>query len=322
MQVLVAGAAALFDHIFPVRELPTRGRVAEILSAPSLFGHAYFGGTAFNIAVTLARLGVRCGVLHGVGEDFSGSEYERWLKEQGVSLQGIQVHRSQSSGHAFLFYDAQGETLCFSYPGAASQPLDAQAAAALLRSADMLVLAPVLNATGAKILELAAQQALRVAVCGVAAPELVPFLPGIDILIANRYEIGLLCQAAQVGGASELLKLGPTLIYETHGTQGSRLVTGRGEEHIPATPAETNADPTGAGDAYAGAVLAGLLSGLEPAFAGLVGSITASFVVEKLGCQTNLPDWRQIHTRWRQRFPQTLFRLPVSPGGLAPGAGQ
>jgi len=314
LEVLVAGAAALYDHILPVRTLPSRGRVAEILSAPSAFGHTYFGGTTFNIALTLAGLGVQCDVLHAVGHDFPGSEYEGWLREQGVSLQGIQVHQSQASGHAFLFYDSEGETLCFSYPGAANECLELKAAAALIPSVDMVVIAPVFSSSIAEVLALARQKRRRIAVCGICVPALIPFLPGVEILIANTREIGLLCRAARVARAEELLRLGPALIYETYGTRGSRLLTTSGEEWIPATPPDESVDPTGAGDAYAGAVLAAILNGLELASAGLVGSIMASFVVEKIGCQNNQPDWHQIDRRLKDRFPQKSVRLPVLSG--------
>lgn len=311
MQVLVIGAAAVFDHIFPVLELPSKGRVAQVLATPSLEGHTYYGGTAFNIAVTMARLGVTCGVMHAVGQDFPGSNYERWLKDQGVSLEGLQVHKGHLSGHAFLFHDPEGETLCFSSAGAAEEPLELESSAALVSQVEMLVIAPVFGPPAARLLELAVEHSVQVAACGILSAGFARLLSGVDILITNRYESERLCEAEHTDDPRELLKKGPALIYETHGTRGSRLLSPEGERWIAITPPQASVDPTGAGDAYCGAVLAGILRGLDPAQAGLAGSVAASFVVEQNGCQTNLPDWSMVHARHKDCFRQDSLEWPA-----------
>lgn len=306
MDVLVVGAAALYDHIFPVRELPSKGRVAEILATRPTEGNAYFGGCAFNIAVTMTKLGAGCALMHAVGADFPGSDYEKYLGGQGISLDGIQVHRELQSGHAFLFYDRQGETLCFSYPGAASEPLSLDRLNTFLDQVSMVVIAPVFSPSSARIIQIARNYPLKLAVCGIAAAELMPFLGQIDILIANQYEIQSLCQAC---GADGPFELGPSLVYETCGNRGSRVISPSGEQWIDPAPTREIIDPTGAGDSYAGGVLASLLKGLDPNQAGVVGSVVASFVLEKMGCQTNLPDAQRVMERLRQVFPQVSFDL-------------
>jgi nucleoside kinase len=61
-------------------------------------------------------------------------------------------------------------------------------------------------------------------------------------------------------------------------------------------------DPTGAGDAYRAGFLAALHKGYEPLTACRIGTVTASFVVEQTGCQTNLADWGRMEERYRQSF--------------------
>ena len=62
------------------------------------------------------------------------------------------------------------------------------------------------------------------------------------------------------------------------------LATGRSSAcfHIPAVPLNLR-DPTGAGDAYCGGFLAGLVATDDPLCAALCGTVSASFAVESFG---------------------------------------
>jgi len=62
------------------------------------------------------------------------------------------------------------------------------------------------------------------------------------------------------------------------------------------------ADPTGAGDAYRAGFLTAYDSGYDPLTACRIGTTAASFVVERVGCQTNLPDWSRMKARYETAF--------------------
>jgi ribokinase len=66
------------------------------------------------------------------------------------------------------------------------------------------------------------------------------------------------------------------------------------------------ADPTGAGDAYRAGFLTAFSRGYDPLIACRVGTVTASYVVEKTGCQTNLPSWDRMEERYRLAFGTPL----------------
>ena len=70
---------------------------------------------------------------------------------------------------------------------------------------------------------------------------------------------------------------------------------------MPSIPV-TLADPTGAGDAFRAGFLTAEKQGYDPVTAVQVGTTTASFVVEKAGCQTNLADWDRMAERYRAHF--------------------
>jgi ribokinase len=82
---------------------------------------------------------------------------------------------------------------------------------------------------------------------------------------------------------------------------GSTLYTGGIEYFIPVVPV-TLADPTGAGDSYRAGFLSAYVRGYSPLTCCRIGTVTASFVVEHVGCQTHLPDWNMMHSRYRQNF--------------------
>jgi ribokinase len=94
------------------------------------------------------------------------------------------------------------------------------------------------------------------------------FGPDVDLPWAAR-------RLAEPGPANVAIKLGRrgSLLYESHADRFT---------HIPIFPT-TTVDPTGAGDAYAGGFLAGLLLTGDPGEAALRGTISASFVVEGFG---------------------------------------
>ena len=73
------------------------------------------------------------------------------------------------------------------------------------------------------------------------------------------------------------------MVVTTLGRDGSRITTLDGSVDVPAAPAEREADPTGAGDAYRAGLVAGLLRGLELAEAGRIGSLAATYAIEQVG---------------------------------------
>jgi len=101
----------------------------------------------------------------------------------------------------------------------------------------------------------------------------------------------------------------------TAGAGGSDLYMGGEHVHIPAVGVEM-ADPTGAGDAYRSGFLAAYHKGYSVPDCCRIGSVTASFAVEVLGCQTNLPTWDTMKSRYCSifgKFPEPSARNNLPP---------
>jgi ribokinase len=91
-----------------------------------------------------------------------------------------------------------------------------------------------------------------------------------------------------------------TAVFTMSG-DGSTLYSDGTEHFIPVIPV-TLADPTGAGDSYRAGFLSAFVKGYPPLTCCKVGTVTASFVVEHIGCQTHLPDWNAMQMRYENNF--------------------
>jgi len=278
------------DHISKVSRLPEKNCSTHITDR-----QIYFGGGAANIAAGIATLGEAVTLHSCVGSDFAGSEYDRWMTDLKIQKQFFVVPETHTPT-AFMFTDEAGDQMTFFEWGASRAFKDAEAPG--LPLVHMATADPAFN-------------------CRVAEKsEFVSFDPGQDvflynkelldsiiantnILFANQHEVKQMC--ATLGITREALIARVEMAIFTMSGDGSTLYT-KGREHfIPAVPV-TLADPTGAGDAYRAGFLSGFVRGYTPETCCRIGTVTASYVVEHVGCQTHLPDWNAMLARYRNQF--------------------
>jgi len=110
-------------------------------------------------------------------------------------------------------------------------------------------------------------------------------LPGVHAVLPSARQIPrLLARRGLRGAALALAGLGPPVVAIKRGAAGSYVFDARRGVgyHIPAYPTSV-VDPTGAGDAYCGGFMVGLVETGSVALAGLLGSVAASYVLEGYG---------------------------------------
>jgi ribokinase len=94
-----------------------------------------------------------------------------------------------------------------------------------------------------------------------------------------------------------LMDLGPEVVLMTCGSKGSIIYSpdeGKIEVESIYRPA---VDPTGAGDSYKAGFVSRLIYGASLEEAAKFASSVSSFVVEKQGCQTNMPTFDDAYNR-------------------------
>jgi len=285
----VVGHTAI-DHISRVTGFPPVNGSTIITDRK-----VYFGGGAANIAAGIARLDVPCTLVSAVGGDFSGSEYDIWMKELGICQDFFVVEDAHTST-AFMFTDDNGDQITFFEWGASV--VFAESEAKKLDFVHMATADPDFNVQVAKKAKFSSfdpgQDLHRY-----TADHLTSILPCLSLLFANQHEVEGMCRKMELD-REELVAMVPMAVF-TMSEKGSMLYRDGEETHIPPIPVMMK-DPTGAGDAYRAGFLSAYKLGYTPLECCRIGTVSASFTVESIGCQTNLPCWDDIKARYSKYF--------------------
>ena len=313
IDLLVVGGLLVIDHIAVLDELPARGGAALFPGVSRMLAETYYGGNNVNLAAAAAALGLRVGLVCFAGEDVESSGYRAHLDAIGIKDRWLQLLPGQNIAHCYSFFDRHGTSLTFmDFPGEASAN-ELQISDAVIKSAGQVVI------SGGRRDELSAGRILDIAATAYTAGAPVAlawagdksnfepaFFDLADTLLCNHFEIEVILECLGLDGEDEIAKIGPKRIFVTRGASGSDLYYGGGRTKLPAVQPDAVVDPTGAGDAYAGGVLAGLAWGKAPEVCGKIGAVVSSFVLEQRGCQTNLPSREQLKIRYQTAFGETL----------------
>jgi len=298
----VVGHTAI-DHISRVHHLPEKNTSTHITAR-----EIFFGGGAANIAAGIAALGEDAALISCVGSDFAGSDYDRWMKKIGVRQQFFHVPGTHTPT-AFMFTDETGDQMTFFEWGASKAFATADAPS--LPFVHMATADPEFNCRVAEKSTFASFDPGQ-DVFWYTKEQLESILASTDILFANHHEVQHMCRT--LGISRETLVGRVSMAIFTMSGDGSMLYTDGAEHFIPVVPV-TLSDPTGAGDAYRAGFLSAYAKGYAPVTCGRIGTVTASFVVEHPGCQTHLPTWEMMLTRYRAHFgepepPERGRRIP------------
>lgn len=255
------------------------------------------GGKGFNVALAAHRLGVPVDGVFAVGDDLLGSFMHKTFADLGLDV-GLIVTLDAPTGAGVGLIQEDGENRIAVYPGANAR-LSAEhvrAKADQLRVAGLVYAqfeapdAPIATAFSLAR-EAGVQTMLNPSPYRSISPEI---LAKTDILVVNRLEadalaLDCLWSGPDQGLAESLASAGVTTLIVTQGAQGaSAWQSGRAVEVTGFIVAVI--DSIGAGDAFTGAVIAGLI-GEEPIEAAVRwGCAAGALKVTRLGLSRALPD--------------------------------
>ncbi len=271
------------------------------------------GGTAGNIAYSMALLGERPLLCAAVGTaDFAS--YEAALQAAGVDTSTVLRCDDIDTATAFITTDMDGNQITAFHPGAMTRA----AGVDLTRLTDVSEV--VVGADDSAAMGLHVEQARAIGARVVFAPaQQIPAMPdevlrlGLDhawVVAGNAYELEMIMERT---GRSIAALSASSIVAVTKGAAGSELHTPDGVAVIPPASVADAVDPTGAGDAFIAGLLTGFRAGASPEVAGRMGSIAASFVVEKSGPQHHHFDRDQFRARYAATFGGAPPLLPEGP---------
>jgi adenosine kinase len=258
-----------------------------------------FGGTAGNIAYALSLLGEHPVISGAIGHDYR--KYFEWFAKNGIATDTIKIIENELTASAYITTDKADNQITGFHPGAMKYPaaldfnqLNPKETIVTVSPgnlADMLNYPAICKAKGIDYIFDPGQSLPML-----EAANLTKAIEGCQILIANDYELELITSKTGLNKAA-LLKLAKMIIV-TQGEAGSLVSTQDDEFRISAVKPRKAVDPTGAGDAYRGGLISGLVHGKSIRDCAMMGSVCASFCVECYGTQ----DYRFSKEEFKERL--------------------
>ena len=308
MAIYVSGSLAYdrimsFPGLFEEHILPDKLHIIN-LSFLVEDVREHCGGTAGNISYTAALFGESPITLASVGDDFD--RYKRRMQKMNMPLEGIRHVPNEFTALCFITTDRADNQITGFCPSAMNYPCEYEFGH--IDSGKDLAIIAAGNMNDMKHYPaFFKKQALRYIydpsqqITSISGEELQESVTGSFMFISNDYELEMMLKALGMANKEELLELTPHVVT-TLGSQGSLLLTGEGEIHIPAVFTEELKDPTGAGDSLRGGMLAALHRGESLVKAIQTGTVAASFCVEKYGTQEHCFDQKIFDYRFSNTF--------------------
>ena len=310
MHTIFLSGSLAYDHImdfpglFKDHFLPDK--LHNINVSFFISDHAqHFGGTAVNVAYSLAMLGEKPTLIATAGYDFD--TYRLYLEKLGISTASIPVLKDKATSFAYVMTDEADNQISAFHPGAGgvayAPKIEATPESVALISAgcldDIRSLPDIYRGNGTKFLFDPGQS-----ISALTADELRNGITDADAVFANDYEFSMITEKTQWREA-DVLKVAKVLVI-TLGKDGSRVITREGETRVAAVPTKESKDPTGAGDAYRAGYLKAFVAGKNPIECAKLGSCVAVYAVECVGTQEHTFTMDGLKQRYEQAYKEEL----------------
>jgi ribokinase len=292
VELLVFGDTAI-DYFYTVNKLPKLNEAAEITET-----RRFYGGMGANTAVIASALGIKTGLVSVIGSD--AEDYIKYMENMGVRLylKGVFGETTKS-----MFFKENGKQISFFHKGV-TEMLDQLEPGktfdkTLIRSAKAVYMCRTYLNLQRKVVKSArGKHVVYNPGYGVFEFDSIPddftqILKHTNVLVLNHHELAHLRSL----GFKISFNIGPDVFIITKGEKGCSVYARTTEIDIGAYKTAV-VDESGAGDAFNAGLIAGTLHGQDIYSAAKTGSATASFAVEKWGCQTNLPTWEAVMKRY------------------------
>ena len=263
------------------------------------------GGTAGNIAYTLALLGAKTSVVSAAGQDFG--EYKEWMVRAGIDPSGVREVANEFTASCFINTDQVNNQIVAFYPGAVIHAREVSLESIGLQKTDWVIISP----TDPESMQRHTTECKKAGVSYIFDPgkqvprldksQILTGIEGCAVLVGNDYEFGMMARATGLT-EQQVIDAAPLTVM-TRGEEGSRVFA-RGQAAVEVPIAKTGAvvDPTGAGDAYLAGLALGLSRKMPLPVAARVAALSATFVIEKKGCQEHSYTRAEFGKRFIESF--------------------
>ena len=276
---------------------------------------AGFGGDTSNCAIAAARMGAKVAYVTQLGDDVFGDDLMALWQREGVETRGVTRVGNGQTGIYFVTHGAQGHRFSYRRAGSAASFMSAAALpGSLIESARWLHCSGISQAISATACDAVFEAIARARAAGTRLsydlnfrPSLWPAPRALAIARATLALCDLFFPSIEEVAALTGLNQPEDIIAWSH-TQGARMValklgergslvsTAAGTVHISPYSIQP-VDATGAGDCYAGALLARLSAGDALADAARAANVAAALSTQGYGAVAPLPRWADVMRR-------------------------
>lgn len=300
MTVLTVGAY-IRDLVWSCEQLPRSG---ESITAPTFVeGH---GGKAANAATAAARLGATTRFAGCLSTDAAGEAARQHFVAESVDT-GAVSYSERAAGCSGIVVDANGQQTVVTWPGCSAlySPAEAAAAATGLSAADVLLIGGEIPPETSLAAAAAAHERVgAIVVCNPSPAQTLDAEPGwtkhVDLLLVNELEAAALLPEPTVRSLEPeaaarriAASTGVTAVVITLGRAGVAYANGSRSGSIDGHAVEA-VDTTGAGDAFAGALAAGLAGGRDLLESLTLANRVAAVSTTHALCAASYPTWSEL----------------------------
>jgi len=266
-----------------------------------------FGGDTSNAAIAAARQGAAVAYVTRLGDDEFGKQFLALWREEGLDTSGVSIDREAHTGVYFIHYGPQGHVFSYLRAGSAASrmrpehlPLDlvrdakffhtSAISQAISASACDTVFAAIDAAKSAGV-KFAYDSNLRLRLWPLprAKAVITATIPLADYFLPSLDDVKVLCGLEQPDAIVDWShRLGARYVALKLGADGALASDGTRRERIPPHAVDC-VDATGAGDCFAGSLLAQLSLGDDFWRAVRYASAAAALTTTGYGAVAPLP---------------------------------
>lgn len=296
---IVTSGYISMDRIIKVESPLNPGYTSIISNSDNT--RVYYGGCPINISYLMAKMGLSALPVIRVGEDRDTEDFIKYLSDAGVKLDAVGVIKDESSSNCYIVSDSNNKHVTIFYPGAMDSKYSREMEDRFFEESRLGVLTVGSYKDNVEFFNKCKRHNLPV-VFGTkldfdAFPKdfLGEVLLNSRIIFSNESEAEDIKQVLNIDQITELFTIGAAeIIVTTLGENGSIYYKKSGSSieigEIKPFRVKQVVDATGAGDAYIAGFLYGYLGNRSVREACFMGSVMASFIIEKVGCTTNAPE--------------------------------
>jgi adenosine kinase len=259
------------------------------------------GGTGLNIAYNIGLLiknQNQVKLIGAIGKD--GRTIINFCKKNNINIQGIFIDKKLYTASGKVITDIKDNQIWGFYNGASKEgkKIDLEKN---INNNSLLIIAP----SHQEVFLKHQNQAIKLGIEYLYDPGMIlTWIKDSDLkkgilncqwLVGNDYEISMILKRLDLT-INSLIEKNKNIII-TLGDQGVNYFSKKEKFHLPAFKIKKVVDPTGAGDAWRGGFVSGLMLGKTIKESLKLGNVIASFAVEHYGTVNHKPTLKEIEKR-------------------------